>query len=326
MPHIQTDIGSCAPCAPFGVNTFLTKGNFLFVDESRLSIELTEASNNAAALPSRDVSKDAMNFGILIKKILPAATVLGFSRSGKFINKEFLHEKAEVYTLVDVIIEDFQKTIQQQLKNSNQIKSIFKKLKQISLNQIFFVMKILEHQEENFENITTASDLFLTILRGNLAFHNQNVDAGFSQMLKGKDQDFFLKKTFQLCKENLQNIGKNEDAEKDEDAEGDEVDKYEKWAGVFDGTLTDEENWKSDLSDVSVPLNFLKLVGIFEIPPSSYEALTLTAHHLSFVEFFASVGILLSSDIGAELDKIENWHRTRAVCFYMRYDYIDWGR
>ena len=69
----------------------------MFLDELQFSTSLiAEASNNAAALPSRDVSKEAMYFGILTNKILPGATVLGFSRSGNYINKEFLHNKGSL--------------------------------------------------------------------------------------------------------------------------------------------------------------------------------------------------------------------------------------
>ena len=60
-----------------------------------------KASINAAALPTRDVSKEAMYFGILNNKILPGATVLGFSRSGNYINKKLLCRRSEVYNLVD---------------------------------------------------------------------------------------------------------------------------------------------------------------------------------------------------------------------------------
>ena len=62
-------------------------------------------------------------------------------------------------------------------------------------------MKILEHQEEDFGEITTATDLFLTFLRGSLTFHNQKDDTSFSKMLKGEDQDYLMK-TFKLCKGN----------------------------------------------------------------------------------------------------------------------------
>ena len=49
----------------------------------------------------------------------------------------------------------------------------------------------------------------------------------------------------------------------------------------------------------------------------SFEDLTLTAQHLSFVEFFASVGIILSSDIKAELKKIKNTARIKAIAVYI---------
>ena len=279
----------------------------LFLDELQLSTELTEAANNAAVLPSRDVSKEAMYFGILTNKILQGATVLGFSRSGNFINKEFLDNNSETYTLVDVVLEDIQETIKNHAKDPKQIESIFKQIKLIGLNQIFFVMKIVEHQQENFENITTATDLLLTILRGNLAFHNQKSDTGFSQILKDKDMEFLMH-TFKLCKENLQNSGEDENV-----------------AGVFDGSLTDEEDWESDLSRIKVPLNFLKSMGIFEIPPSHYEDLTLTAQHLSFVEFFASLGLIISSDMEAEFEKIENKERIKAICFYIWNDLLNFN-
>ena len=78
----------------------------MFLDELKLSSELTEAANNAAALPSRDVSREAMYFGILTNKILPGATVLGFSRSGDYFNQEFLNQKSEAFALLDVDFEE----------------------------------------------------------------------------------------------------------------------------------------------------------------------------------------------------------------------------
>ena len=161
------------------------------------------------------------------------------------------------------------------------------------------------------------------ILRGNLAFHNQKSDTGFSPMVKGKDKEFLMD-TFKLCKENLQNEEIDEDDDFNEILRQ-RVMKHKKWAGVFDGILTDEENWESDVSRIKVPLNFLKSMGIFEIPPSSYETLTLTAQHLSFVEFFASVGIIISSDMEAELEKIENKERIKAVCFYIWNDLLNFN-
>ena len=275
------------------------------LDELQLSTELTEDANNAAASPSEKVNKEAMYFGILINRIIPGATVLGFSRSGNFTNKQFLDRKSEVYTLVDVDMEDIQETIQNHAKDPKQMESTFNQIVKTGLkNQILFFMKILEHQELHFEKITSATDIFLIILHGNLAFHNKRSDTGFSEMLKGRDIEF-LKNTFKLCKENLQSPG----------GIGEECDNR---ADVFVGTLTDEEIWESDVSRIKMPFSFLESVGIFDIPPSSYGTITMTAQHLSFVEFFASVGIILSSEnIEAELNKIENDYRARAVCYYI---------
>ena len=152
--------------------------------------------------------------------------------------------------------------------------------------------------------------MLIDLSLGSLTFHNQKDDTGFLKIVKGEGKDLFLKNTFKLCEENLQNPGEDED---------------ECTAGVFNGTLTDEENWESDVSRIEVPLNFLKLVGIFEIPPTSYESLILTAQHLSFVEFFASVGIILSEDIEAELKKIKNNERIRAVSFYIWNDLLNFN-
>ena len=84
---------------------------------------------------------------------------------------------------------------------------------------------------------------------------------------------------------------------------------------------------KTSASRIHVSLKSLKSVGIFEIPSTStsYKTLTLTAQHLSFVEFFAAVGIILSSDdddIKAELKKVNNNQRIRAVSVYIWNDLL----
>ena len=160
------------------------------------------------------------------------------------------------------------------------------------------------------------------------------------KLLKGEKREY-LKKTFQLCKENLQKNheyvitnDENDDEESDSDysswnrASIKETPKN-KWDsdydvdcdvfGVIDG-IVDEENWRSS-SGIDLPLTFLRDVGIFEIPQSCFEDLTLTAQHLSFVEFFAAVGILISEDIKAEFEKKKfekNHERFKAVSIYIR--------
>ena len=245
--------------------------NDFYLDEIQLSIDMETDANTAVADMSKNISKEIMIFGILTNRILVGATVLGFSRTGNYMNKELFGKQLEVYSITNVEIQDIEEIIQNHANNPEQMKSIFQQLQQIGLNQVIFVMKILEHQGEDFGKIETATDLFLIILRGNLAFQNiSNYDTTFSK-LRNQEKDL-MKSIFELCKENFQ-------------------------AGVFSGTITDEDNWVSDACGTKIPLSFLKRLGIFEIAPTRGDQLVLTATHLSFVEFFASVGILLNFDI-----------------------------
>ena len=247
-----------------------------YLDEIQLSTDMETDANTAVADMSKNISKEVMIYGILTNNILVGATVLGFSRNGNYTNKELFGKKLEVYSITNVEIEDIEEIIRNHAKDPVQMKSIFQQIKRIGLNQILFMMKIMEHQDEDLGKIETATDLFLIILRGNLAFQSQKSDTTFSKLLNVKDKDL-LDRIFQLCKENLQN--------------------EEKQAGVITGTVTDGKIWVPKASKDGTPLSFLKRVGMFEIPPTSYDKLDLGAQHLSFVEFFASVGILLNSDI-----------------------------
>ena len=160
-------------------------------------------ANTAVANMNKDISKAAMIFGILTSKILVGATVVGFSRSGNYMNKEYLDNDSNVYSIIDVTIEDVKMMIQNQAKDPLKMQSILKQIEQIGLNQILFVMKIFQHQRDNLGKIETATDLFLIILQGNLAFQSQKRDATFSKLLKDEDIDL-MKTVFQLCKQNLQ--------------------------------------------------------------------------------------------------------------------------
>ena len=106
-----------------------------------------------------------------------------------------------------------------------------------------------------------------------------------------------IKSVFNLCKENLQKDGKDS-------------------AGILKGTKIGDETWKCNETNSEIPLKFL--TAVFYIPPSDCGELTLTAQHLSFIEFSAAAGILLCSDIKSELEKIENLERFKAVSVYMR--------
>ena len=156
----------------------------MFLDELQLSTELSKASSNAAALPSRDVSKEALIFGILTNKILPRATVLGFSRSGDFDNKEFLDNESQVYSILDLEEKDIQELVQKNIRDSELRKPFLQQIKKFNHNQILFVMQMLKLKENQLGDIRTAADLFLSILWGNLAFQKQKSDTAFLKLLK----------------------------------------------------------------------------------------------------------------------------------------------
>ena len=84
------------------------------------------------------------------------------------------------------------------------------------------------------------------------------------------------------------------------------------------GTKIGNDTWQEDETDREIPLEFLTSVGIFEVPPSDCGELTLTAQHLSYIEYAAGADILSAPDIKAELGKIYNTERFKAVSVYIR--------
>ena len=276
----------------------------MFLDELQLDTDMEGPANAAAADPSRDVSFEEMILGLLTKQILPDATVLGFSRSGSFINQEFLNGKSEVYSIEELSWKDVETFIVNTTETEELREKILQQIGKIARglrSDILFlkqIVKIAHEGKAQLGEITTATDLFLTIIRGNLDYQNSKTESGFTRIPAERQDN--LKKLFKLCKENLQN---KQEGQTDQ-------------AGVIRGTIEDEETWVS-ASELDIPLPFLKSVGIFEIPPPSYDELTLTAQHLSFIEFFAAAGILLSSDFKSELE-IENRERFKAVSVYIR--------
>ena len=279
-----------------------------------------EGQAHAAAVdPSRDISFETMIVGLLTKQILPDASVLGFSRSGSLFNREFLKGQSQVYDFKSLSWSDIETFIEKTTKNEELKKQILKQFEEIHedlKHDILFlkqIVKIAHDGKTPLGEITTASDLFLTIIRSNLDYQNSEIDSGFTG-LPDECRDN-MRKTFQLCKENIQksrdNLWKTLWT----------VDGQTEQAGVIEGTIQGKETWVST-SGLEIPVNFLKACGIFEVPPPSYDELTLTAQHLSFIEFFAAAGILLSSDIKSEIEKIENRDRFKAVTVYIRKDFV----
>ena len=258
--------------------------------------------NSAEANLNSELPFELMIFGLLTKEILPDATLLGFSRSGDFKNRELLDSQSYIFSIVDLTEEDIREMIEV-IEDPKQREAILKQIKKIDRNlknQILFVTQMMKLNGDQLGEITTDTELFLSILRGNLASQNEKRDAGFIELLNEETHQSNLKKIFRLCKEHFQDEGTSEGPE-----------------GVIYGHKVNEAKWKSK-SSIEIDLNFLNIVGIFEISQSHFDKLTLTALHLSFIEFFGAVGILLSSDIKTEIEKIGNEDRYSAISVYIR--------
>ena len=114
----------------------------IFLDEIHLSTDMETDANTAVANMSKNISKEVMIYGILTNSIIVGATVLGFSRTGNYMNKELFGKKLEVYSITDVEVQDIEEIIQNHANDPVQMKSIFQNIKRIGLNQILFAMKI----------------------------------------------------------------------------------------------------------------------------------------------------------------------------------------
>ena len=265
-----------------------------------------------ATILSADTDYPTMIAGLLTKQILPHSTVLAFSRHGEFIKYGLLKGEAEVFTFKELDSEDVQYLINMATDRLEQRQLILGQIEKIAedlQNQILFVKEILKlslRGKMQLDGIRSASELFISIILGNLQYQDLSGVSGYSELSAEVKES--LKKMFLLCKQNLQ---------KNPIFSGSDSDSLGQ-SGVFKGDKIGNDRWKSDASDVEFSLDFLRKSGLFEIPTANSGSVVLTAGHLSFVEFMAAAGILLSSDIKLELDKIENEERFKAVTVYMR--------
>ena len=95
-----------------------------------------------------------MIVGLLTKQILPDATVLGFSRSGSFINREFLNGKSEVYSIEELSWEDVETFIEKSTETEE--------LRERVLQQLGKIAKDLRH------NILFLKQIVKIAIRGNI--------------------------------------------------------------------------------------------------------------------------------------------------------------
>ena len=335
-----------------------------------------------ATILSADTDYPTMIAGLLTKQILPHSTVLAFSRHGEFIKYGLLKGEAEVFTFKELDSEDVQYLINMATDRLEQRQLVLGQIEKIAedlQNQILFVKEILKlslRGKMQLDGIRSASELFISIILGNLQYQDPCGVSGYSELPAEVKES--LKKMFLLCKQNLQKnpifSGSDSDSlgqsgvfkgdkigndrwksnasdvefseflhsmrnsglvfvptansatakkmfllykqslQKNPDSDSDTLGQ----SGVFKGDKIGNDRWKPDVSDVEFCLDFLRKSGLFEVSTANSGSVTLTAVHLSFVEFMAAAGILLSSDIKSELDKIENEERFKAVTVYMR--------
>merc|ERR1711978_631931 len=121
------------------------KINFIIIiitDEMKLDKKMISDATMHAADASRDIDLPTLIVGILTKQILPHSTVLGFSRSGDFLNRDLLKGKAEVFTIKDIDSDDVETLINMAIDSQEQREAVLKHIKSIDKAlqvQILFV-------------------------------------------------------------------------------------------------------------------------------------------------------------------------------------------
>ena len=97
-----------------------------------LNEDMKSAAITAATKPSSNVSYQKMIFGLLTKQILEDATILGFSRSASSINKVFLTDESEVYSIEKLSREDVMDFIEKSTEEKKQREEIRQQIRKIA--------------------------------------------------------------------------------------------------------------------------------------------------------------------------------------------------
>merc|ERR1719208_649963 len=157
---------------------------------------------------SKTIDLPTLVVGILTKQILPHSTVLGFTRSGDFLNRDLLKGKAEVFTIKDIDSDDVETLINMAIDSQEHREAVLRHI--ISIDkalqvQILFIKEILKlslSRNIELQGITSASELFLSIILGNLQYQDPDGKCGFTELPAIAIEN--LKNILKLCKDNLQ--------------------------------------------------------------------------------------------------------------------------
>ena len=91
---------------------------------------INDATMHAADM-SEKIDLPTLIVGILTKQILPHSTVLGFTRSGDFLNRDLLKGKAEVFTIKDIDSDDVETLINMAIDSQEQREAVLKQIESI---------------------------------------------------------------------------------------------------------------------------------------------------------------------------------------------------
>lgn len=134
------------------------------------------------------------------------------------------------------------------------------------------IIQLIGERQVDIKKIQTAAELLMMIILLNLDFHMD-----VNPRLKPKEDQEFLMKCLTICRLRLQSKVK------------DDIDKI---SGIVapkqDGEYF-ETNFGSEL--ISLPVAFLRKLGIFDILTEGNNKTTLQAVHLSYVEFCCAASL-----------------------------------
>ena len=283
------------------------------LDELSLRKDLIDEVSFGSRSPSTEISLEDLIINVLAKNILPEATVLGFSRSADKINKELLDGDAEIFRIKKPTEEDVQILSNQASTEKKEARTIQKKIlnlrSKFDTNVLMMNEVIKLRGKLSDEEIRTESEFRLLLLLMNIQRNKvKDIKLTFTNLPKQTQKGLLA--VASLCERHIRDEKENID--------------------IFEGTTFGEhgEEWEPNLEDSEeqqrIPMQFLADIGIFSIP-ETYGRVTLTAHHMSHLEFLAALSCLQSSSVEEddkplhrELLKIRNYSRFKAVVFHLR--------
>ena len=279
-----------------------------------LSLKKSLLDSGISKSPRTEISYEELVANLLAKNILPEATVLGFTRSADIVRKNIPRSSGDIYQIQKMTEEEIEKMLNKICEDGTKAKRIKKIICSYrSEKSIFFIREAIQVQlsgKIGKEKFRTESEFRLHKLLQNLHFNNEDKIEPFT-LLSSEDQKDF-ETLAEMCRSQILM---------------EEINQVE-----FEGSkIRNRENgeiyWKLELDSAhsteppKISMEFLKKIGIFQLTEETagYSGrLTLTALHLSYVEFMAAIAFLPVDEISEELLKVPNNERFKAIVEYLR--------